>query len=296
MFVHRSGAALLVLALTAGGGAACAIDLGAENYVNQEKKSFSVSGNVELVVKTHDGAIEVTSWDQPTVALIIERRASSQPEAERLKVATQQTGNRLVIEAVQPDLTGIPFRWHQGGSVRFILQVPRQSSLNASSGDGAISVAGIAGRVDLHSGDGAVAAADLGGDASITSGDGAVAAENIAGALTITTGDGAVQVAGAPRTLRAHTGDGAVNVDVTANPVGAGTWELTTGDGAVHVALPAGFNARLDVHTGDGGINAQDWGLRAEGENGRDLRATLGAGGPLLSIHTGDGGISLTKR
>lgn len=94
----------------------------------------------------------------------------------------------------------------------------------------------------------------------------------------------------------AHTGDGSVNVDVTAAAAPASDWELTTGDGGIHVTLPANFNAQVDAHTGDGGIEANDFGLRATGEERNDLRGSIGSGGPTIRLRTGDGGITLSKR
>jgi hypothetical protein len=105
-----------------------------------------------------------------------------------------------------------------------------------------------------------------------------------------------VLVKGQPRGLVAHTGDGSLTVDVTSATAPVSDWELSTGDGGIHVALPAGFNAQIDAHTGDGGIDANDWGLRPSGEDRNDLRGAIGAGGPTLRLRTGDGGITLTKR
>ena len=56
-----------------------------------------------MSLKTFDGSIEVTSWDKPEVGVTIERRAGTQAEAEALKVTTSQDGNRIVVEAVQPE-------------------------------------------------------------------------------------------------------------------------------------------------------------------------------------------------
>ena len=87
-----------------------------------------------------DGAIEVTSWDNAQVAVTVERRAASQAEADALKVDMQQDGNRIVIEAVKPE-EEVHIGWHTGRSVAFVVHVPRQTNLTASSGDGATSSA-----------------------------------------------------------------------------------------------------------------------------------------------------------
>jgi DUF4097 and DUF4098 domain-containing protein YvlB len=291
----RSGAALLALAVA--GSTACSINLTAEQYVNKENKTFAVTGKADVELKTFDGSIEVTSWDKPEVAVTIERRADTQAEAEALKVTADQTGNRIVIHAVKPEGSDSQLQvgFHHGRSVRFMVNVPRSTDLNATSGDGSISVSGISGRVDARSGDGSIATRDISGDVGLDTGDGSISADNVTGNLKINTGDGSVSIKGQPRGLIAHTGDGSVSVDVTSATT-AGDWELTTGDGGIHVSLPANFNAQVDAHTGDGGIDANDFGLHPTGEDRNDLRGTIGSGGPTLRLRTGDGGITLSKR
>jgi DUF4097 and DUF4098 domain-containing protein YvlB len=158
-------------------------------------------------------------------------------------------------------------------------------------------VSGLTGHVDARSGDGSIATNDIKGDVALDTGDGSISAENVSGNLKVNTGDGAVSIKGRPQGLVAHTGDGSVSVDVTSESASpSGDWELTTGDGGIHVTLPANFNAQLDAHTGDGGIDANDFGLRPTGEDRNDLRGAIGSGGPTLRLRTGDGGITLSKR
>jgi DUF4097 and DUF4098 domain-containing protein YvlB len=293
----RSGAALLALAVA--GSTACSINLNAEQYVNKEHKTFAVTGKADVELKTFDGSIEVTSWDKPEVAVTIERRADTQAEAEALKVTAEQNGNRIVVQAMKPERrdSEVQVGFHHGRSVRFVVNVPRTTDLNATSGDGSISVSGIDGRVEARSGDGSIATTDIKGDVGLDTGDGSISADNVSGNLKINTGDGSVSVKGQPRGLVAHTGDGSVSVDVTSSGVSpVADWELTTGDGGIHVTLPANFNAQVDAHTGDGGIDANDFGLRATGEDRNDLRGSIGSGGPTIRLRTGDGGITLSKR
>jgi DUF4097 and DUF4098 domain-containing protein YvlB len=291
-----SGAALLALAVA--GSAACSINLNAEQYVKKEHKTFAVTGKADVELKTFDGSIEVTSWDKPEVAVTIERRADTQADAEALKVTAEQNGNRIIVHAVKPERREeMQVGFHHGRSVRFVVSLPRTTDLNATSGDGSISVTGITGRVNARSGDGSIATSDIKGDVAVDTGDGSVSVDNVTGNLKVNTGDGSVSIKGQPQALVAHTGDGSVRVDVASGGGSpTGDWELTTGDGGIHVTLPANFNAHLDAHTGDGGIDANDFGLRPNGEDRNDLRGAIGTGGPTLRLRTGDGGITLSKR
>lgn len=190
----RSGAAILALAVA--GSTACSINLNAEQYVNKEHKTFAVTGKADVELKTFDGSIEVTSWDKPEVAVTIERRADTQAEAEALKVTAEQSGNRVVIHAVKPERSEsqVQVGFHHGRSVRFVVSVPRTTDLNATSGDGSISVSGITGRVTARSGDGSITTSDIKGDVGLDTGDGSITAENVSGNLKINSGDGSVTV------------------------------------------------------------------------------------------------------
>ncbi len=287
--------ATMLLAVAAMASSACSISLDAAQYVGKEDKNFAVTAKPEVVLKTFDGSIEVSAWDKSQVAVTIERRAGSQAEAEELKVTAEQVGNKVVIEAVKPE-NRVQVGWNHGRSVSFVVHVPKQADLTATSGDGSIEARGLAGTVELKSGDGSIKAADLSGDVGIHTGDGSVEAANVSGGLSIATGDGSVSVSGAPRTLKAHTGDGSVHVDVATTTTPTDDWEVTTGDGSINVALPSGFNAVLDAHTGDGSVNADDFGLKAHGDDRNDLQGTLGSGGKTLRIRSGDGSIRVEKR
>ncbi len=286
---------MAVLALAAAASAACSINLDAAQYVNKEDKSFPVTGKAEVVLKTFDGSIELTSWDKAQVGVTIQREAGNQADASELKVTAEQVGNRIVIEAVKPE-GRTEIGWNNSRSVSFVVHVPKQTDVTASSGDGSITASGVAGTVSLKSGDGSIKAADLTGDVTIHTGDGSIEAENVTGALNMSTGDGSMSISGAPKSLKAHSGDGSVHVDVASAARPGEDWDISTGDGSVTVALPSGFNAQLDAHTGDGDISADEFGLHPSNDSKNDLRGVIGSGGPTLRIRSGDGSIHLSKR
>jgi hypothetical protein len=293
MLTLRAAAPALVAAAVL--GTACSINVSADQHVGKEEKSFNVSGKPELSLKTFDGSIEVTSWDKPVVGLTIERRAGSQAEAEALKVNTSQDGNRIVVEAVQPERE-VQVGFHVGRSVRFIVSVPKQTDLIARTGDGSIDVTGVHGKIEMRTGDGSVKATGLDGDVIAHTGDGSVTLEGVKGNVDVNTGDGSMLIDGAPAVVKAHSGDGSVTLRLDSGTTITKDWEVSTGDGAVSVQLPANVNAELDASTGDGAISASDFGLRTTEEDQHDLRGRIGSGGPTLKLRSGDGSITVAKR
>ena len=177
-------AAPALFALSIAASAACSIDLDAAQYVGKEDKSFAVTGAADVTIKTFDGSIQVTAWDKPEVAVTIERRADNQADADTLKVKAEQTGSKLVIEALKPE-SEIHVGWTHGRSVSFVVHVPKQTNLTAKSGDGSIQASGVSGTVDLASGDGSIKASDLTGQVGVHTGEGSTSGPDRAGSSPV---------------------------------------------------------------------------------------------------------------
>jgi DUF4097 and DUF4098 domain-containing protein YvlB len=274
---------------------ACAINLDAAKYTDREERRFTVSGKPEVVLSTFDGGIDVRSWDQPEVLVVVEKQAESLESAKAIQVKFEQSGNRITIEVQKPEgFQGIGINVSRSASVT--VTVPRQSDLDARSGDGGIALTGLAGRIAVRSGDGGIKGTGLEGDIAVHTGDGGVTLEDVNGRLEITTGDGGVNVSGAFSRVRARTGDGAIAIRARSGSRAEDDWEITTGDGPLTLELPPTFAAEVDAHTGDGGITVDGLtiaGARADRDHREDLRGTLGSGGRALRLRTGDGSIRL---
>jgi hypothetical protein len=296
------GRAVTVLAAVS--AAACSIDLQGQETVAREERRFAIAdpdrqGPLDVVISTFDGAIDVRSWDRAEVLVQIERRAANATEGKALNVRSEQTPGRLTIEAPDPRSGGaVQFGSWRSPSVSLVVTVPRQTSVQANSGDGAIVVRDVAGRVAAKTADGAVRVEQVDGDVRIDTGDGAVAAIDIDGVLELNTGDGAVEVVGRVDTVRITTGDGPIRLDARDGSAMKNEWSVDTGDGAITVRLPAEFNADLDTFSGDGRITVSGVG-NAASERGDNqparLNVRLGSGGPALRVRTGDGPITVTR-
>jgi DUF4097 and DUF4098 domain-containing protein YvlB len=261
-------------------GAGCVDIVGADlgRYVERDDKHFSVTGKPDVAVKTFDGSIEIRPWDKAEVQVVVEKRGRDKTDVESIEVHSEQNGNRIEVAVSETPVHRLGLHFH-GRSAKLIVSVPASSDVSARSGDGSIDIEGLTGRIQLQSGDGSIHARQVGGD------------------VDVHTGDGSVTLSGKLSSLRARSGDGSLNIHADAGSAAGADWDITTGDGSVTLAIPDGFGAELDAHTGDGGIRMQDLTLsNVTGTIGRNsLRGRLGSGGHNVRVRTGDGSITLKR-
>jgi hypothetical protein len=202
-----------------------------------------------VTIRTFDGAIQLRPGDGNEILLDIERQAATTAEANELVVDVSESGGNVLIEAKRPrrsnDWTFLGVR--TSPSVRLTLTVPRQLNLQAHTGDGAVDVSDLAGRVEVTTGDGSVRLQHVEGEVTVRTGDGAISARDLQGIVVVGTGDGSVEMTGRFDGLRARTGDGAISIDALPGSTMRGEWSLSSGDGGVMIRLPSGFNADVDA-------------------------------------------------
>jgi DUF4097 and DUF4098 domain-containing protein YvlB len=296
--------ALLTTGALAVAAAGCEVNLNTEGMTSTETSRFEVSGQPDIVLDTFDGNIEVHSWDRNEVEVEVEKRAMEQSQMDEIRVSAQQEGNRIVFKVTGPDRRshGITIGSHVSPSARLRVAIPRISNLQATSGDGSISVENISGKVGLDTQDGSVRAVRLVGDIRVRSGDGTIRLEKVEGNLDLETVDGRIELDAKPTILRSKTGDGSIQLNVAPDTTMTGDWEVTSGDGSITMTLPSGFNAELDAETGDGSVRASHPGIRSEENTGdrderrerrRVLRTTMGQGGKVLRVRTSDGTVRI---
>jgi DUF4097 and DUF4098 domain-containing protein YvlB len=266
--------------------------LSAPRYVERDEKRFPVSGRPDLRLSTFDGSVEIRAWDRPEVLVVIEKRAGDKEEAAAIEVRAEQNGDRVVVDVKASHLTN---RWHGSRSANLIVSIPARSDVQASSGDGSLSIARIAGTLDLRSGDGSIHGSGLAGDLRVHTGDGSIDLDDVTGGVDIDTGDGSILVAGQLTRVRARSGDGRIAIRAASGSTTAGDWDINTGDGSITIDVPGTFGGELDARTGDGGIHLRNVALSSvSGELDRhQVRGRLGPGGQTLRVRTGDGSITI---
>ena len=274
-------AALVVLLAAPGCVDIVGSDLGRARYVERDEKHFPVTGKPEVVLSTFDGSIEIRPWDKPDVQVVVEKRGRDKEDVDVIDVQASQNGNRIEVTVTEPKNDGgLNIQFNNYRSAKLIVSLPGASDVSARSGDGSIDIEQVTGRVQLRSGDGSIRGRSLAGDVNAHTGDGSIKLESVNGALNVDTGDGSIALGGMLTNVHARSGDGSVTIHAEPGSTPNADWDITTGDGSVTLAVPDGFGAELDAHTGDGGIRMEDITLsNVTGKIGRNtLRGRLGRG------------------
>jgi DUF4097 and DUF4098 domain-containing protein YvlB len=276
--------------------AACEITVDSGPYSVQEEKRFAVTGTPDLSLATFDGSVEIRSWDRAEVLVEIDKRAADKSMAEAIKVTVEQSGNTISLQVKKPDGLQPAFGFTASPTARIVASVPRRCNIVARSGDGAISIERIEGKVELHTGDGSVRGRDVVGTLRVTTGDGSLRFEDVAGSLDLESGDGGARVSGKLQALTLKTGDGSVEVRAEDGSAMTADWEVRTGDGGLRIELPANFDANLDASTGDGSVRVRGFGEPAkagDGDSAGEMTRSLGAGGKRLRLRSDSGTITV---
>ena len=206
-----------------------------------------------------NGGIRVEGWDQSDVLVraVVQTYGDTDTDAVALLPQVRVTAAGARVAAEGPVRSDSEHR--AGWSVSFRIWAPQATALALSAHNGGITVREMHGESRFATENGGVTLDDVGGRVSGT------------------------------------TRNGGVNVRLSgASWTGAGL-DVATTNGGVTLAVPANYSAALEVDTVNGGIRT-DMPLAMQDRRGRELRTTLGSGGPLLKLRTVNGGVRINTR
>lgn len=206
-----------------------------------------------------NGGIRVEAWDQADVLVraVVQTWADDDAAAKAMLPGIQVTAAGTQVSATGPDRND--GRRRSGWSVGYRIWAPRQTALSLTSRNGGVSLHG------------------MGGESRFSTTNGGVTLDEVSGRVVGRTRNGGVTVrlAGAR-----WAGEGL---------------EVETTNGGVSLAIPPGYSAELETSTVNGGFRS-DYPLTVQGRIDRQVRATLGSGGPLLKVSTTNGGVRILQR
>ena len=151
-----------------------------------------------------------------------------------------------------------PDRRGASWSVSYEIFVPRSTDLRLETRNGGITIAGVRGALDLAARNGGIKLDAVGGN------------------------------------VRGHTTNGGVDVTLVGDTWDGEALDVRTTNGGIRLRIPEEYSARLETGTVNGGIDI-DFPVTVQGRIGRDLNATLGDGGPLVTARTTNGGVRVMR-
>jgi DUF4097 and DUF4098 domain-containing protein YvlB len=272
-------------------------------------RTLQVSGAVNLDVSTGSGDITVKAGSSNQVVIHGTVHSSSWvfgDDSAVQKVQSnppiEQSGNGIRIGYNLPD----DVKRHV--SIDYDITLPADTTLQAHSGSGNVTVEGVRSTVDAQTGSGDIRLKDLGSKLHAQTGSGNIHAETVAaplwaqtgsgdieadltgsGDVDVHTGSGTIRVRGIKGGVRARTGSGNVETDGSV----AGPWQLHSGSGNIAMAVGSGTGFNLDVHTSSGSIHS-DLPITVQGSLGKhELKGTVKGGGPEVEVSTGSGDVEI---
>jgi DUF4097 and DUF4098 domain-containing protein YvlB len=241
--------------------------------VERESKSFPVTGVSRVTLNTFDGHISIRAWDKPEVMMTAIKRAANEQALRGISVKAEQRGSDINVvtdydKSAGKRLGGI---FSTNASVNLELFVPRNTNIQALSGDGRVELEGITGELNIQTGDGRIEVRDGGGR------------------LTAKTGDGRIEVLNYTGDVDAKTGDGRISLEGRFSQLAA-----RTGDGSIQLTLPNDLDATIETDAET--VNGDGLTLEETPGAGKKLRHfKIGRGGNLFRLHTSDGSINISR-
>jgi RNA polymerase sigma factor (sigma-70 family) len=237
-------------------------------------KTFKTRKAPRLVVETFNGHIAVKAG------------TSGAAKAKVLK-----TVHAATKEAAEEDLNNVEVQLEQKGDTIRVTAKPKDEQPQTSRAAAVEVEVPPGSSLDLSSSNGQVTVAGAMGDVAATTSNGRMEVKGSKGALKLKTNNGPIDVKADKAKVSAHTSNGAVRF---AGSLADGDHSFQTSNGAVSLTLPADSRFRLDAQTSNGKVACQFPHKRPEGKDRSRLKVSVGDNPAVnLKLRTSNGGIEV---
>ncbi len=227
--------------------------------VDKVERSFTVDENSKFSLENINGAVVISSWQEPTIKVVGTIRADNQKQRDQVRVKMQQKGQQVAVATHYEEKSS----WgnNQSAQVEYTIWLPSDTNLDdISLVNGSLTINNVSGEVNAQVVNGSIKATGLTTDSELSSVNGSIKA-----------------------TYQSFS----QNIEEI---------ELETVNGSIKLYLPSDINAKLDLETMHGSIKT-DFGLSAQ-ENtftGHYLRGDIGTGDVDIAMESVNGSIKVLK-
>jgi type VI protein secretion system component Hcp len=286
------------------------------------EKQLRLEPGGRLVVQSDAGSIDLTGSSSNGAHVLVTSKSDLE---DRYNFEFKETpGEVRIIVTKKGHWLSNWFTWN-GSGPNFEIQVPRQTTLDISTGGGHIAVekitgdssldtsgghievTGLKGKLKARTSGGHISLRDIDGDANIETSGGHIEVDDMKGALTsetsgghislkditgditTSTSGGHIEITGAGGRVIAETSGGTVQVGFASGNTHGG--RIESSGGGITVSVDRGSNLMVDAETSGGSVKSE-LPISEEGERSRSsLHGSLGRGGETLKLRTSAGSI-----
>jgi DUF4097 and DUF4098 domain-containing protein YvlB len=229
------------------------------------EKSFDVKSGGTFFLKSDAGSIEIEPHDSDSVEINVEKKGRN---AEDFKVEFSKDGNDVRVVGKREN------GWGWGNytiSVRFIVKVPKDYSVDLKTGGGSINLSDLKGTVEANTSGGSITLGRIQGDVDVQTSGGAIRVDEVAG------------------NIDAYTSGGSINAKISKQP--SYDCRLRTSGGSVTVYLAPQIAVDLEASTSGGRVNSE---FDVDGlVKKQKIRGKINGGGPKLELKTSGGSVRI---
>jgi Toastrack DUF4097 len=214
-------------------------------------------GGTLSVEPGRNGGVAVFGWDRDSIAVIAKIQANAATEGDAAAMA-----DGVQIKAVGNEVRADGPRSEDDDrwSVTFDVYVPRHTDLSLETVNGPLSVEDVVGTMDLRAQNGPVSLTGVGGD------------------------------------ITSRVRNGPLTVELTGSAWDGSGLDAEAVNGPVDLAIPEGYNARLETGTVNGPMDlAFPLTVTIQGRVSNRIQTTLGRGGPPVRVVTRNGPLTIRR-
>jgi DUF4097 and DUF4098 domain-containing protein YvlB len=239
----------------------------AETFHQKIDKTLAFQPGARFTLNNVNGAVTVSTWDQPQIRIQAEKTVKAHDEADGQKllksveIRISANAGGVDVETKTPDLSTGFFDWLFGSGgeaeVEYRITLPRKASLEIENVNGSIDAEGIEGNFHI---------------------------ETVNGRIELTRATGALDLS---------TVNGAIHAQMASLEPGK-RHSIDTTNGGVNIELPPAARANLDVRTVNGSIRS-DFPIVVNTVDDNRLSGPINGGGPALVVRTTNGSVKVVK-
>jgi hypothetical protein len=257
-------------------------------------ESFATGPAPRIIVEMFNGGIDVTAGAADKVGADVTRRCGGETQEAAnenlalVEIELLQEGDTVRITARQAKGAVL----HNAGASAKV-QVPPGASLELRSGNGKVTVQGVAGKTTVQTSNGGIQVKDGKGPLGLTTSNGSITVQGATGPMGLTTNNGGIEVDAENAVVTARTSNGKIRFSGT---LADGEQSFKSSNGGITLTLPAGARFQLDAKTSNGRISSAFAVQSSGGSKKNHLRGTVGDD-PATSIKldTSNANIDLRK-